>query len=140
MPNATEVVQNFYGDQFGKAALKAGYSKNEDRKIQWSKSEKPEEGVSDSLLIAEGELRIYYPDDTAFHDIIARIGGCMDAADLANLVVNDMIEETILTDNLAVKAHFIEALQMFTHFNKGRSVNNIRQQIRKQVQSTPTKY
>lgn len=139
MPNATEVVQNFYGDQFGKAALKAGQSMDGDNKAQLSESEKPKVEVPDSLSIAEGELRIYYPDEASLHAIIARIGGCKDAADLGNLVVNDMMERTILNEAIAVKAHFIEALQMFIHFTKGSSVNNIRQQIRKQVSSMPPK-
>lgn len=144
MPNATEVVQNFYGDQFGEAALKAGHSMDGDNEAQLSDGgvpEKEESGgeVPDSLSIAEGELRIYYPDEASLHAIIARIGGCKDAADLGNLVVNDMMQNTILSDGIAVKTHFIEALQMFIHFTKGSSVNNIRQQIRKQASSMPPK-
>ena len=137
LPNATEVVQNFYGEQFGEAASKGGQSRDGGTKAQTSESEESEDDEPDSLTIAQGELRIYYPDDTLLEAIIVRIGSCKDAADLANLVVNDMMEHTILNDGIAVKAHFIQALQKFVHFTKGSSVSNIRQQIRKQIQGMP---
>ena len=171
VPNATEVVQNFYGDQFGEAALKGSQPEaskdvskhalcfgqthgaaptatvGADPRVRPaikrtfdtppSDGEAPEEEEPDSLRLAEGELRIYYPDDVLLKAFIVRIGSCRDAADLANLVVGDMMEHTILKGDIAVKSHFIEALLMFVHFTKGSSVSNIRQRIRKQVADMP---
>lgn len=133
MPNVTEVVQNFYGDQFGEAAMKEGQPGEGDKKVRLSDSEASEDVEPDSLAIAEGELRIYYADDVSLKAFIVRIGACKDATELANLVVNDMMEHTILNGVIAVKAHFIESLLVFAHFTKGSSVSNVRQQIRKKT-------
>lgn len=133
MPNATESVQNFYGDGFGGVALKTGHSVGSGTKVHSSEGEEPDDEEPDSLLIAEGELRIYYQDGALLEAIIVRIGNCKDASDLANLVVNDMMEHTILNDGIVVKAHFIDALRVFIRFTKGSSTSNIRQHIRRQI-------
>lgn len=134
MPNAGGLVQYFYGDQFGEAAMKNGQPGDGNMKLRQLENEEPEDEEPDSVMVAEGELRIYYTDDASLKDFIIRIGACKDAADLANLVVNDMMEHTILNGEIAVKSHFIEALLVFAHFTKGSSVSNIRQQIRKKSQ------
>ncbi|WP_455668098.1 hypothetical protein [Phocaeicola sp.] len=133
MPNATESVQNFYGDRFGGVALKTGHSVGSGTKVHSSEGEEPDDEEPDSLMIAEGELRIYYQDGALLKAIIARIGNCKDASDLANLVVNDMMEHTILNDGIVVKTHFIDALRVFIRFTKGSSTSNIRQHIRRQI-------
>ncbi len=133
MPNATESVQNFYGDGFGGVALKTGHSVGSGTKVHSSEGEESDDEEPDSLMIAEGELRIYYQDGALLKAIIVRIGNCKDASDLANLVVNDMMEHTILNDGIVVKTHFIDALRVFIRFTKGSSTSNIRQHIRKQI-------
>ncbi len=133
MPNATEAVQNFYGDGFGEAALGIVHSGGSGAKAPSSESEEPDDEEPDSLMIAEGELRIYYQDAALLKAIIVRIGNCKDASDLANLVVNDMIGHTILNDGIVVKTHFIDALRAFIRFTKGSSTSNIRQHIRRQI-------
>lgn len=134
LPNVTHVIQNFYGDQFGDAALRASEPAVSVVSTSLSSDgEVPSEEVSDRRAIAEGELRIYYSDDASLQSIIGRIGNCRDASDLANLVVYEMMEHTILNSVIALKTHFIEALVVFIHFTKGSSVSNIRQHIRRQV-------
>lgn len=133
MPNATESVQNFYGDGFGGVALKTGHSVGSGTKVHSSEGEESDDEEPDSLMIAEGELRIYYQDGALLKAIIVRIGNCKDASDLANLVVNDMMEHTILNDGIVVKTHFIDALRVFIRFTKGSSTSNIRQHIRRQI-------
>lgn len=131
LPNVTSVVQNFYGDCFGEAVLEAGPLGA--GKVPAPLTEDKENKESDKVIIAKGELRIYYPDKSLLQAIVIRLSNCKDAADLANLVVNDMMEHTILNEDIVTKSHFIKTLQELTCFTKGSSVSNIRQQIRKQV-------
>lgn len=64
---------------------------------------------------------------------MSRIELCRDALSLANLTVNDMMINTILDEAIAVKERFITAMLVFASFPKGRSVNNVRQLIKKQI-------
>lgn len=79
------------------------------------------------------ELGVYYPDDNLLQAIVFRIELCRDALSLANLTVNDMMRNTILDEAIAVKKRFITAILIFASFPKGRSVNNVRQLIKKQI-------
>ena len=133
MPNVTEVVQNFYVDPSGAIAMKDYGIVSARTQVPEGADAEPVDKEAESLRLAEGELRIYYTDEASLKAFIVRLGACKDAADLANLVVNDMMEHTIMNGNIAVKSHFIEALLVFIHFTKGSSVSNIRQQIRKKV-------
>lgn len=115
LPNATEAVQNFYATGF-----------SHDKKQECLKEEEDE-----AVRIARGTLCIYYSDEVELDGIIARIGDCRSASDLANLVVNDMHKHTILTSERMVGKDFIEALQQFLTFKLGASTGNIRAQINK---------
>lgn len=95
------------------------------------KNEYAASSMEPSSDVAESELRVYCSDNASLETFVVRIGACRGAASLANLVVSDMMEHTILNDETIVKGHFIEALLVFTHFTKGNSVSNVRQQIRK---------
>ena len=115
LPNATEVVQNFYGAEFAHVRTQNnGMEEKED---------------DEAVRIARGTLCIYYSDDWELNDIIRRIADCRSASDLANLVVNDMHKHTILTAERMVSKDFIEALQQFLTFKSGTSTGNIRTQI-----------
>lgn len=131
MPNVTEVIQNFYVDRSGAVAMKDYGMVGARTQVHKGADVEPVDKEAESLKLAEGELRIYYADDASLKAFIVRLGACKDAADLANLVVSDMMEHTIMNGNIAVKSHFIEALLVFVHFTKGSSVSNVRQQIRK---------
>ena len=131
MPNVTEVVQNFYVDRSGVAIMKERGVAGVRKKVHTVAGVEFSDRRAESLRLAEGELRIYYADDVSLKAFIVRVGACRDAADLANLVVSDMMEHTIMNGDIAVKSHFIEALLVFVHFTKGRSVSNVRQHIRK---------
>lgn len=123
LPNVTEVVQHFYVDRPEMVAME-----------DFSRVRpcvEPMDSHARRVMLAEGELRIYYEDDALLDAIIVRLGACRDAADLANLVVNDMMEHTIISIDIAVKSHFIETLLVFVRFTKGSSVSNVRQHIRK---------
>ena len=115
LPNAIEVVQNFYGAEFAHV-----------RKQNKGMEEKDED---EAVRVARGTLCIYYSDDWELDDIIRRIADCRSASDLANLVVNDMYKHTILSAERMVSKDFIEALQQFRTFKSGTSTGNIRTQI-----------
>lgn len=85
------------------------------------------------------ELSVYYPDDTLLQAFVLRIELCRDALSLANLMVNDMMRHTILDEAIAVKKRFITAMLFFARFPKGRSVNNVRQLIKKQITASHPK-
>lgn len=134
MPNVTEVIQNFYVDPSGLAALEEyGVVSVRKRVAAPAYAETPDR-EGERMRLAEGELRIYYADDVSLNAFLIRVGACKDAADLANLVVGDMMEHTIMNDVIAVKSHFIESLLVFVRFTKGSSVSNVRQQIRKSME------
>lgn len=116
LPNVTEVVQNFYGAEL-------------DRTQEQQPGGREEEEESEAVRIARGTLCIYYSDEWKLRDIIRRIAECRSAADLANLVVNEMCKHTILTSDRMVSKDFIEALQQFLTFKSGTSTGNIRTQI-----------
>lgn len=137
MPNVTEVVQNFYVDHSGLAALADHGMMSVKKRVHPPADVKCADPCADpraeTLKLAEGELRIYYADDVSLNAFLIRVGACKDAADLANLVVGDMMEHTIMNEGIVVKSHFIEALLMFAQFTKGSSVSNVRQHIRKSM-------
>ena len=62
LPNATEVVQNFYGAEFAHV------------RTQNNGMEEKEE--DEAVRIARGTLCIYYSDDWELNDIIRRIADC----------------------------------------------------------------
>lgn len=134
LSHVNKVEQHFHGYPFGEVVLNESFSKAIVTQVVSSDGLEPEdEAYADSMVIARGELRIYYPDDEAFQTITARLGDCKDAAELANVVVNEMMEHTILSHGTVMTAHFIGALLEFTHFTKGTSVSNIRQHIQKHM-------
>ena len=84
LPNATEVVQNFYGAEFAHV------------RTQNNGMEEKEE--DEAVRIARSTLCIYYSDDWELNDIIRRIADCRSASDLANLVWTCMSEKSFSAD------------------------------------------
>lgn len=123
MSNVYKVVQHIYcsasAPSSAQAAVQSVVSAKPRKEAKWSKEE----------CVARGTLCIYYSDERDLEMIIRRISECRNAADLANLVVNDMLQHTILTADRMVSRDFIRALQYFLTFKSGTSTGNIRTQI-----------
>lgn len=132
--HVNKVEQHFHGYPLGGGVVSDNIPEAIVTQVAPSDNLEPEEKVNaDRLMKAGRELRIYYPDDAAFQAITTRLGNCKDAIELANVVVNDILEHTILDRDTMTTAHFIETLLEFTHFTRGTSVSNMRQQIQKQL-------
>lgn len=114
LPNATKATQNINGAEPVRTKIQDSPAKEEEDEAEH---------------IARGTLCIYYSNECDLNNIIRRIADCRNAADLANLVVNDMHKHTILTSERMVSKDFIEALQQFLTFKSGTSTGNIRTQI-----------
>ena len=121
LPNATEAVQYVFCvdptdvPRWRGGDVKEGIAGDEEE--------------NEAMRVARGVLCIYYPDKKELEDIIHRIADCPNASDLANLVVNDMQKNTILSSDRMVSKDFIESLQQFLTFKTGASTGNIRTQI-----------
>lgn len=110
LPNATEAVQNFYGDQFAEKKLPPSLSKEEPM---------PEMDRL-SLYINKEKLPGY----------LAQISECQTATELAKVVVQIVEQEPRLTEEEMVKGRFIEQLLPFaSKLTKGTSIDNLRARI-----------
>ncbi|MBP3470745.1 MAG: hypothetical protein J6K41_00705 [Paraprevotella sp.] len=110
LPNATEAVQNFYGD---------------------SLSEKQLDGihVKEDTLPEVNKLSIYINKEN-IPGYLSQIGECQTATELAKVVVNMVEQEPNLTKEEMVKGRFISLLIPFAlKLTKGTSVDNIRARI-----------
>ncbi len=134
MAHVNKVEQHFHGSPSGEVVVSKSYSNA--TVIQTVSPGVPataQEAYADRLVVAGRGLRIYYPGDAEFQAITTRLGDCKNAIELANVVVNEILEHTILDKDTATTAQFINALLEFTHFTRGTSVSNMRQQIQKQM-------
>lgn len=111
MPNATQGVQNFYGDQFAEQALR-----KEDA-----------EGI-DALNDDESMLFVYLQSVQKVHRYVAMLTKCKDTCEVAGVVML-MLNEKGISKELVVKAEFIEKLFPFVMFKKGANVAALRAQI-----------
>ena len=111
LPNATEAVQNFYGDQFA------------DQKLH-------SEGEStDAPNEDEQRLAIYINNVETLEEYVAKLSVCVSARELA-LVVDAMVwDSSVKVDrDTAVMQEFIRVLlPLAPHVTTG--INNIRKQI-----------
>ena len=115
LPNATEAVQNFYGDQFAEKIL--------------SKKEADEDSSSDADSPEARKLALYIGEE-CLPAFLAQIRDCNNATELALVVVSMFDQETKLTEEIVVRSSFIQLLLPFaTNITSGRSVNNIRARI-----------
>ena len=120
LPNATQAVQNFYGDQFAEKIL----SKREVVEDSSSDAESPQVDSPEAKKLA---LYIGKESLPAFLD---QIRDCNNATDLALVVVSMLDQETKLTEETVVRSSFIQLLLPFAiKITSGRSVNNVRARI-----------
>lgn len=118
LPNATEAVHNFYGDQYAEKIL--GTS------------------TPDSASIPElGKLSLYI-DKVNLPDYISQIGECLNATEFARIVISIFEQESRLTEEEIVKERFIRLLLPFaTKLAKGRTIDNLRARINDALLSRP---
>lgn len=110
LPNATQAVQNFYGDRFAEKLL----------------DDTP--ATEDSS--PEADRLSLYIDKVNIPSYLARIGECLTATELGKVVVQMVEREPGLTEEEMVKERFIKQLLPFaSKLTKGTSVDNIRARI-----------
>lgn len=110
LPNATEAVQNFYGDQFAEYILK-----------------KQDE---DDEFFTQKERLTPYINKENINGYLAQIGECNNATELAKVVVQMCEQEPRLTQEEIVKERFISLLLPFAkQLSKGRGIDNLRARI-----------
>lgn len=110
LPNATEAVQNFYGDNFAEKQLSGA-------------------GMKEEPLPEVDKLSIYINKEN-IPGYLSLIGECETATELAKVVINMVEQEPKLTTDEMVKARFINLLiPLAFKLTKGISVDNIRARI-----------
>ena len=109
LPNATEAVQNFYGDEFAKQKLAE------------------ENNTTAELSEDEQALAIYINKVESLRGYITLLRSCKTARDLGEVVATMRQQEPSLTDELIVKQSFISLLLPFVpKWAKGQTIDNIR--------------
>lgn len=110
LPNATEAVQHFYGDQYAEKILQ---------------KETPSEPINPALE----KLALYINKET-LPTYIAQIGACESATELAKVVVSIAQQDSKLTPEEIVKERFIKLLLPFaSKLTKGKGIDNLRARI-----------
>ena len=118
LPNATEAVQNFYGDQFAEKILGAT--------------------TLDSTPSPEVSKLSLYIDKVNLPGYISQIGECQTATEFAKVVISIFEQESKLTEEEIVKERFIRLLLPFaTKLAKGRTIDNLRARINDALLSRP---
>ncbi len=109
LPNATEAVQNFYGNEFAEKKLA-------------SSDLQPEE-----LTVDEQALAIYINKVENLRGYITLLRSCKSARDLGEVVATMCQQEPSITEELIVKQSFITLLLPFVpKWEKGQTIDNIR--------------
>ena len=118
LPNATEAVQTFYGDQFAEKILS--------------------NTVVDKGSCPEvGKLSLYI-DKVNLPGYIAQLSECQNATELAKVVIYMFEQEPKLTEEEIVKERFISILlPLATKLTKGRSIDNLRARINDALLARP---
>lgn len=110
LPNATEGIQNFYGDQFADRILSGNQS--------------------GEALPAEAQQLLLYIDEERLPRYLALIGECQSATRLGEVVVEMCAQEPKLRKEEIVKARFISLLlPLAKKLTQGTGVDNIRARI-----------
>ena len=110
LPNATEAVQHFYGDQYAEKILQ---------------KETPSEPINPAL-----EKLALYINKESLPTYIAQIGACESATELAKVVVSIVQQDSKLTPEEIVKERFIKLLLPFApKLTKGKGIDNLRARI-----------
>ena len=118
LPNATEAVQNFYGDQF---------------------AEKKLSNTADGIeSCPEADKLSLYINKVNLLGYISQIGECQTATEFAKVVISIFEQESKLTEEEIVKERFIRLLLPFaTKLAKGRTIDNLRARINDALLSRP---
>ena len=110
LPNATEAVQNFYGDLFAEHILK--------------KQDEDDESSTQKERLA------LYINKENINGYLAQIGECNNATEFAKVVVQMCEQEPRLTQEEIVKERFIRLLLPFAkRLTKGKGIDNLRARI-----------
>lgn len=118
LPNATQAVQNFYGDQFAEEALRL-------------QCEHPQSEGNVELSEAEKALLVYINKVEVLKQYAVRLAQCTTAGDVARVVVVMLMDEKVVLDEYeCVKERFIRiVMSLAPNVTSGRTVNNVRQRI-----------
>lgn len=118
LPNATQAVQNFYGDQFAEEALKANAN-------AYTSNAVPE------LTEEEKALRPYINKVEILKQYTSRLSQCTSASDIGKVVVDMRKDEEVRVDEYEmVKERFISVLiALAPNVTSGKTVSNVRQRI-----------
>lgn len=118
LPNATQGIQNFYGDQFAEEALKANANINTGT-------------VSLDLTEEEKALQLYINKVEVLKQYTSRLSQCTSASDIGKIVVDMRKDEEVRVDEYEmVKERFINVLiALASNVTSGKTVSNVRQRI-----------
>ena len=109
LPNATHAEQHFYGDEFAREML-------------------ARQGQADAPLTeAERALSIYINKESALRGYVQLLANCHSARELAEVVATICQQEPSVSEQLIVKAEFIQLLlPLVPKWTKGQTIDNIR--------------
>lgn len=118
LPNATQGIQNFYGDQFAEEALKANANTNA-------------ANAAPQLTDEEKALQLYINKVEVLKQYSSRLAQCSSASDIGKVVVDMRKDEEVRVDEYEmVKERFINVLLALTpNVVSGKTVSNVRQRI-----------
>lgn len=118
LPNATQGIQNFYGDQFAEEALKASVNTNPGN-------------TAPELSDEEQALQLYINKVEVLKQYASRLSQCTSARDIGKIVVDMRKDEEVRVDDYEmVKERFINVLlTLAPHVTSGKTVSNVRQRI-----------
>ena len=118
MPNATQGIQNFYGDQFSEEAIKAN--------VQATAA-----NAAPELTDEEKALQLYINKVEILKQYTSRLSQCTSAGDIGKIVVDMRKDENVRVDEYEmVKERFINVLlALAPNVASGKTVSNVRQRI-----------
>ena len=122
LPNATEAVQNFYGDR-------SSASQSEDSSLP--------ELPADYLDPAAARLIPYLNNKESLDTYLTQLQACDSATELARIIVDMLSRESKLTSDTIVKESFIKLFLPLVNFTSGRTVGNIRARINDLLTNRP---
>lgn len=112
LPNATQGIQKFYGDQFAEAALR----------------EEDADGI-EALNDDECMLFAYFQSVKKVNKYVGLLSQCKDTREVAGIVML-MLNEKGIDETLVVKAEFMNKLLPFVTFKLGKDpISALRAQI-----------
>ena len=125
LPNATEAVQNFYGDQFVPTEVTSSAPQTTSPAPQ---ATSPAEADKLALYINKECLDTYLP----------QLATCRSAKELAKLVIAMYEHDPKLSKDDIVKEQFISLLLPYvSHLSKGTSISNLRTNINAALMALP---